>query len=66
LTEPSGVLQRRSSAELHDYKLAMVEAKGEFAWHSHPATGHVLLIEPIGTPNTGDSGGELTAAEERI
>ena len=27
---------------------------------------HVLLIEPIGTPNTGDAGGELTAAEERI
>jgi len=27
---------------------------------------HVLLIEPIGTPNTGDTGGELTAAEERI
>jgi mannose-6-phosphate isomerase-like protein (cupin superfamily) len=27
---------------------------------------HVLLIEPIGTPNTGDVGGDLTAAEERI
>jgi mannose-6-phosphate isomerase-like protein (cupin superfamily) len=27
---------------------------------------HVLLIEPLGTPNTGDAGGELTAAEERI
>ncbi len=27
---------------------------------------HVLLIEPIGTPNTGDAGGELTAAEDRI
>jgi len=27
---------------------------------------HVLLIEPIGTPNTGDAGGELTATEERI
>ena len=26
----------------------------------------VLLIEPLGTPNTGDAGGELTAAEERI
>jgi hypothetical protein len=24
------------------------------------------LIEPIGTPNTGDAGGELTAGEERI
>jgi mannose-6-phosphate isomerase-like protein (cupin superfamily) len=27
---------------------------------------HVLLIEPLGTPNTGDAGGELTAAEEQI
>jgi mannose-6-phosphate isomerase-like protein (cupin superfamily) len=27
---------------------------------------HVLLIEPIGTPNTGDVGGERTAREERI
>lgn len=27
---------------------------------------HLLLIEPLGTPNTGDVGGELTAAEERI
>ena len=27
---------------------------------------HVLLIEPVGTPNTGDAGGELTADEERI
>ena len=27
---------------------------------------HVLLIEPVGTPNTGDAGGELTADEARI
>ena len=27
---------------------------------------HILLIEPLGTPNTGDAGGPLTAAEERI
>jgi mannose-6-phosphate isomerase-like protein (cupin superfamily) len=27
---------------------------------------HLLLIEPSGTPNTGDAGGELTAAPERI
>jgi mannose-6-phosphate isomerase-like protein (cupin superfamily) len=27
---------------------------------------HLLLIEPTGTPNTGDAGGERTAAEERI
>ena len=27
---------------------------------------HVLLIEPLGTPNTGDAGGEMTVAEQRI
>ncbi len=27
---------------------------------------HLLLIEPTGTPNTGDAGGELTAAPETI
>jgi mannose-6-phosphate isomerase-like protein (cupin superfamily) len=95
--------------ELNDYKIAVVKAKGEFVWHSHPDTddfflvlsgrltiqlrdrsvelgpgelfvvprgvehcpkadeeAHVLLIEPLGTPNTGDAGGDLTAREERI
>lgn len=27
---------------------------------------HVLLIEPLGTPNTGDAGGELTATEQPL
>ena len=27
---------------------------------------HVLLIEPLGTPNTGDAGGERTAVEQQI
>jgi mannose-6-phosphate isomerase-like protein (cupin superfamily) len=27
---------------------------------------HVLLIEPAGTVNTGDAGGDLTAKEEKI
>lgn len=27
---------------------------------------HILLIEPMGTPNTGDAGGERTAREETI
>ena len=27
---------------------------------------HVLLIEPAGTPNTGDAGGPLTASEQTI
>lgn len=99
----------RIVAELNDYKIAVVKAKGEFVWHSHSDTddfflvlagrltiqlrdravelgpgelfvvprgvehcpraddeAHVLLIEPVGTPNTGDAGGERTAVEERI
>jgi len=27
---------------------------------------HLLLIEPSGTPNTGDAGGQMTATPERI
>jgi mannose-6-phosphate isomerase-like protein (cupin superfamily) len=27
---------------------------------------HLLLIEPVGTPNTGDAGGPLTAEKESI
>ena len=27
---------------------------------------HILLIEPLGTPNTGDAGGDRTAREQRI
>ena len=27
---------------------------------------HVLVIEPKGTPNTGDAGGDLTADEQEI
>jgi mannose-6-phosphate isomerase-like protein (cupin superfamily) len=113
LAEKLALIDRHFSpkivGELNDYKLALVKAKGEFVWHSHPDTddfflvvagrltiqlrdrdvelgpgelyvvprgvehcpkadeeAHVLLIEPMGTPNTGDAGGELTAAEERI
>ena len=99
----------RIVADLNDYKIAVVKAKGEFVWHSHPDTddfflvlaghltiqlrdrdvelgpgelfvvprgvehcpkateeAHILLIEPAGTPNTGDAGGERTATERRI
>ena len=99
----------RTVAELNDYKVAVVKAKGDFVWHKHDETDdfflvikgrltiqlrdgdvelgpgelfvvpkgvehcpradeevHVLLIEPAGTPNTGDAGGPLTAREERI
>ena len=96
-------------AELNNYKIEVVKAKGEFVWHTHPDTddfflvlsghltiqlrdrdvelgpgdlyvvprgvehcpkateeAHILLIEPKGTPNTGDAGGERTAVETRI
>lgn len=96
-------------AEINDYKVEVVKARGEFVWHTHPDTddfflvlagrltiqlrdrdidlgpgqmfvvprgtehcpradeeAHVLLIEPTGTPNTGDAGGRRTAVEERI
>ena len=99
----------RIVAELNDYKIEVVKAKGEFVWHTHPDTddcflvlagrltiqlrdravelgpgelfvvprgvehcpkadheAHVLLIEPVGTPNTGDAGSARTAAEARI
>jgi mannose-6-phosphate isomerase-like protein (cupin superfamily) len=96
-------------AELNNYKIEVVKAKGEFVWHTHPDTddfflvlsghltiqlrdrdvelgpgdlyvvprgvehcpkaaeeAHILLIEPKGTPNTGDAGGERTAVETQI
>ena len=67
-------------AELNNYKIAVVKAKGEFVWHTHPDTddfflvlsGHLPIqlrdrdVEPKGTPNTGDAGGERTAVETRI
>lgn len=31
-----------------------------------PEMCHLLLIEPFGTPNTGDIGGDRTAPEERL
>ena len=113
LAEKLSLLSERYSpgivGHLNDYKLAVVKARGEFVWHSHPDTddfflvlrghltirlrdrdveleagelfvvprgvehcpyaaeeAHVLLIEPSGTPNTGDAGGELTAPERQI
>ena len=94
---------------LNDYKLVVVQVKGEFVCHKHDDTddfflvldgrltiqlrdrdveltegelfvvprgvehrprsdtgAHVLLIEPRGTVNTGDAGGELTAEEVEI
>jgi len=30
--------------QLNDYKLAVVKAKGEFVWHSHPDTDDLFLV----------------------
>lgn len=109
LSQFDEIYSPKTVADLNDYKVAVVKAKGEFVWHKHDDTddfflvlkgrltiqlregdvelgpgelfvvpkgvehcpradeeAHVLLIEPAGTPNTGDAGGELTAVEERI
>ena len=103
------VFSPKTIGYLNDYKVQLVKARGEFAWHSHEDTddfflvvsghltiqlrdrnielepgelfivprgvehcpraddeAHVLLIEPRGTPNTGDAGGPLTAVDEEI
>jgi hypothetical protein len=31
-------------AELNDYKIAVVKAKGEFVWHTHPDTDDFFLV----------------------
>jgi len=97
----------RVVAELNDYQFKLAKLRGEFVWHSHPATDeaflvlageleiafrdgvrrllpgdlcvvprgvehqpraarecHVLLVEPRGVVNTGDAGGDLTAAND--
>jgi hypothetical protein len=43
-----------------------VKAQGEFVWHKHDDTDDFFLvpvIEPAGTPNTGDP---ATAAARRV
>ena len=109
LREFDDAFQPRIVGQLNDYKLALVKARGEFVWHTHPDTddfflvvdgrltiqmrdrdvelgpgemfvvprgvehcpradeeAHVLLIEPRGTPNTGDAGGPMTAPERTL
>jgi mannose-6-phosphate isomerase-like protein (cupin superfamily) len=101
--------QPRIVAELNDYKVMVVKARGDFPWHKHDDTddfflvldgeltielrdrevalgpgelyvvprgvehrpkaqseAHVLLIEPMGTPNTGDAPDAEPAPERRI
>jgi mannose-6-phosphate isomerase-like protein (cupin superfamily) len=109
LSQFDAIYSPKTVADLNDYKVAVVKAKGEFVWHKHEETddfflvlggrltiqlrdgdvelgpgelfvvpkgvehcpradeeAHVLLIEPTGTPNTGDAEGAPTAREERI
>jgi mannose-6-phosphate isomerase-like protein (cupin superfamily) len=56
---------RDRDVELGPRELVVVPCAAEHCPKSNDEA-HVLLIEPIGTPNTGDAGGELTATEERI
>ena len=66
------VLQGRLTIELRDRAIELepgelyVVPRG--VEHRPKATdeAHILLIEPRGTPNTGDAGGELTADERFI
>jgi mannose-6-phosphate isomerase-like protein (cupin superfamily) len=50
---------------LEEGELFVVPAGVEHCPKAEPEA-HVLLIEPRGTPNTGDAGGELTAEERHI
>ena len=60
------VIQRRDGdVELGPGQMYVVPAGVEHCPRADEEA-HILLIEPAGTPNTGDAGGELTAAEERI
>jgi hypothetical protein len=71
----------RIVATMNDYKVEVVKVEGEFVWkgdlfvvprgveHRPRARreAHILLIEPQGTPNTGDAvDSELTAPERAI
>ena len=66
------VLRGRLTIELRDRKVELSEGElfvvprgVEHRPVAHEEA-HVLLIEPSGTVNTGDAGGELTAEERRI
>jgi mannose-6-phosphate isomerase-like protein (cupin superfamily) len=56
---------RDRDVELEEGELFVVPAGVEHCPRADEEA-HVLLIEPRGTVNTGDAGGELTAAEREI
>jgi hypothetical protein len=45
----------KTVAQLNEYDIMVVKVQGEFVWHKHDNTASLLLIEPTGTPNTGDA-----------
>jgi hypothetical protein len=70
--------QPRTVGQFNGHGLMVVKAQGEFVRHKHDDTDdfflvlkgpmakeevHILLIEPAGTPNTGDP---ATAASRRV
>ncbi len=58
--------QPRVVGQFNGHDLMVAKMKGEFVWHKHEDTdeeAHILLIEPAGTPNTGDP---ATAAPRRV
>ena len=67
--------QPRTVGVFNGHDLMVVKVKGEFKWHQHVVPKgmehcpvaeeevHMLLIEPTGTPNTGDT---KTAAPRRL
>ena len=66
------VLQGRLTIELRDREVRLepgelfVVPRGVEHRPTADEEAHVLLIEPLGTVNTGDAGGPLTAAEREI
>jgi mannose-6-phosphate isomerase-like protein (cupin superfamily) len=66
------VLSGRLTIHLRDRDLELAEGelfvvpRGVEHCPEAEEEAHVLLIEPKGTPNTGDAGGELTAEEVEL
>src|SRR5918992_6268159 len=59
------IQMRDRDVELEPGELFVVPKEVEHCPRCDEET-HILLIEPRGTPNTGDAGGERTAIPERI
>ena len=66
------VLKGKVTIQLHDRHVELnkgdlfVVPRGVEHCPRADEEAHLLLIEPVGTPNTGDAGGPLTAEEREI